>query len=159
MEPKSKSCPMCGEEILEVAIKCKHCKSDLPAEQPLPSDHAGSPEVRPDQPFRSTKWRATTIAGGLLAALMLVGIAAYAYPPWWTDRIRAHVRSECLGLPIDGLSSQACECVAAGLERKIPGWRALRLMETTENPDELIYQDLIVACMKAYPGTSDRNSK
>jgi len=29
IEEKTKKCPFCGEEILEVAIKCKHCKEDL----------------------------------------------------------------------------------------------------------------------------------
>ena len=26
---KTKSCPFCGEEILSIAVKCKHCHSDL----------------------------------------------------------------------------------------------------------------------------------
>ena len=29
---KTKPCPLCGEDILSVAIKCKHCGSDLKAE-------------------------------------------------------------------------------------------------------------------------------
>ena len=39
MAEKVKKCPFCGEEILAVAIKCKHCGSDL-AEKP-----AAVPEI------------------------------------------------------------------------------------------------------------------
>ncbi len=28
-----KNCPFCGEEVLEAAVKCKHCKSSLPSEE------------------------------------------------------------------------------------------------------------------------------
>jgi predicted RNA-binding Zn-ribbon protein involved in translation (DUF1610 family) len=33
-EQKTKNCPYCGEKILAVAIKCKHCGSNLSSEQP-----------------------------------------------------------------------------------------------------------------------------
>lgn len=33
VEEELKKCPYCGEEILKVAIKCKHCQSDLQANQ------------------------------------------------------------------------------------------------------------------------------
>lgn len=32
-DKKTKCCPFCGEEILAVAIKCKHCGSNLPGTQ------------------------------------------------------------------------------------------------------------------------------
>lgn len=31
MSDRKKNCPFCGEEILAIAVKCKHCKSDLKA--------------------------------------------------------------------------------------------------------------------------------
>lgn len=33
MSEELKRCPQCGEEILAIAIKCKHCQSVLPEEQ------------------------------------------------------------------------------------------------------------------------------
>lgn len=37
MTPTTKNCPFCGEEILAVAIKCKHCQAALtPAAAPRP---------------------------------------------------------------------------------------------------------------------------
>jgi len=45
MDPSSqtKSCPLCGEEILAVALKCKHCQSVLggPALAPAPQTSSG----------------------------------------------------------------------------------------------------------------------
>jgi uncharacterized membrane protein YvbJ len=31
-ERETKACPYCGEEILDVAVKCKHCGSKLDPE-------------------------------------------------------------------------------------------------------------------------------
>ena len=39
-EQKTKTCPLCAEEILVVAVKCKHCGSDL--SQLIASENAGS---------------------------------------------------------------------------------------------------------------------
>jgi uncharacterized RDD family membrane protein YckC len=47
---KVKSCPYCGEEILAVAIKCKHCKSDL-QEVAKKQNDAG---IEPPSPPRKT---------------------------------------------------------------------------------------------------------
>lgn len=44
-----KNCPYCAEEILEKAIRCKHCKSDL-EEAPASSSAAESPPPPPATP-------------------------------------------------------------------------------------------------------------
>jgi hypothetical protein len=60
MENTTKACPYCGEEILALAIKCKHCKSDLSVSPPgFPSgeSRAGSLSTPPVQQFQ--KWEQT----------------------------------------------------------------------------------------------------
>lgn len=52
VEPQStKKCRMCGEDVLAVAVRCKHCKSDLRPEAPLavavPSSFSASSSTRP----------------------------------------------------------------------------------------------------------------
>ena len=38
MHPEDKNCPYCGEIIKSIAIKCKHCKSELNNHSPLVED-------------------------------------------------------------------------------------------------------------------------
>lgn len=47
-EKKVKECPYCGEEILEKAIRCKHCKSDLP--ETGEDDNTSASEITPPPP-------------------------------------------------------------------------------------------------------------
>ncbi|MFU8795657.1 MAG: RDD family protein, partial [Dethiobacteria bacterium] len=49
-EGKVKDCPYCGEEILEKAVKCKHCKSDLPVSSDADKISAVEP-TPPATPF------------------------------------------------------------------------------------------------------------
>lgn len=48
-----KDCPFCGEQVLSIASKCKHCKSDLTSglsmqtQQPRPSPATGQTSAAP----------------------------------------------------------------------------------------------------------------
>jgi hypothetical protein len=58
----TKRCPMCWEQILATAVKCKHCQSMLteitPSLQPAPENGAASPppasRAAPWRPFSRT---------------------------------------------------------------------------------------------------------
>lgn len=59
---KTKACPFCGEEILSVAVKCKHCGSDLNAKSKTSSS---------SQPPQKQKTSATAQGCGCLLVIVL----------------------------------------------------------------------------------------
>src|SRR5262245_25196357 len=50
MEPDEKACPLCGETIKKVAIRCKHCHADLKATGEADFDR-GKSLVKPENDF------------------------------------------------------------------------------------------------------------
>lgn len=67
-----KTCPFCAEEILEAAIRCKHCRSDLvPPALPAAAQRAG------ERPPRTVR---LLLAGVTALALLAVGAPVLARP-------------------------------------------------------------------------------
>lgn len=74
---ETKACPFCGEQILAVAIKCKHCKSDLPS----------TPVKARPAPQQPQKWvKIVLIATGIyLLWKFLKFILRNFVPYYWKD--------------------------------------------------------------------------
>ncbi len=68
-----KNCPFCAEEILAVAVKCKHCGSDL--NQEAPSDpNQGESEPKSVEPKNLNKisWPGAIV--GIIGAIYLINV-------------------------------------------------------------------------------------
>ena len=69
---KTKSCPYCGEEILAVAIKCKHCESDLESE-PRESQQQAKIKTGVDQADQAGRNTVIGLASFFLILLLVLG--------------------------------------------------------------------------------------
>jgi hypothetical protein len=80
MEEKKavKACPFCGEEILAVAIKCKHCGSDITVAPGVQGTVKATAKSEVDQKIKNAS--ITAIAG---AALLIIGL----FLPWMSAGI------------------------------------------------------------------------
>jgi hypothetical protein len=66
--PSTKSCPYCGEQILAVAVKCKHCGSYVGEKAAKPRQPSG------DAPSQGVPMRVWAIVGGAVAIVVIVPI-------------------------------------------------------------------------------------
>jgi hypothetical protein len=98
LQPDEKVCPFCAETIKKAAIKCRYCRSDLPAEpgteppvvlvpppasllegEAEPEDVPAAPEHLVDRPLvaapalRATRRASRPVVGLILACVLLAG--------------------------------------------------------------------------------------
>lgn len=66
--PSTKACPYCGEQILAVAVKCKHCGSYVGEKAAKTRQPSGS------APSQGTSTRTWAIIGGVVAVVVAVPI-------------------------------------------------------------------------------------
>ena len=76
---ETKRCPYCGEEILAVAVKCKHCGSMLTAPPPAPQPPPPPPPVQPPLPVQlpaqGNPLGNASLVIGILGATTMFGLA------------------------------------------------------------------------------------
>lgn len=68
---ETKACPYCGEQVLAVAIKCKHCGSAIGPDAAAFSAIGSMASARQEEKPRTR--RGFVIAGGVIIALVIAG--------------------------------------------------------------------------------------
>ena len=68
----TKSCPFCGESILEVAKKCKHCGEFLEPREPA---NQGAPQQAVVIEATGREWKAGKLLGWLIIFAAIPGCA------------------------------------------------------------------------------------
>jgi hypothetical protein len=82
--PETKKCPFCGEEILEAAIRCKHCRSDLTKSERTaradPSPKEKRPTTYSEVPWYRKNWAVILcyfVLGPVVSIIALTGPIYY----------------------------------------------------------------------------------
>ena len=92
MNQDEKACPLCGETIKAVAIRCKHCQADLNSGQPV-SNSAGSSATTPVEASKPENAGRGSVPKGIGWALIVAGLlviyyggifGVLAFPVLWT---------------------------------------------------------------------------
>jgi len=98
-ESETKPCPYCGEEILSIAIKCKHCRTSLKKKKPK-----------------------VGIIVGLIIALALAALVALEYFPSLMGSKESSLENSAIPLVTDILHEQlgySTDCIAISIDKEV----------------------------------------